>query len=325
MQPIIAVWLALVIEKLVPVSASIEPFTFFRFVCLQMANKVIKQGSSHQQLVISGSLALLVLLFPTLVIAYLMHNFASYQWLLDALLLWLLIQYTQDINLFNKGVEALKKNKKQLSKDLLQQKLLRNTQAMSPLGLTKASVESIFLRYHHQQFTTIACFLLLGPIAALGYRLCYEAHQVWNVKCEAFTVFGRFANMLTLLFQIVPSIVLSISFIIFSAPYALSDFFKEKQLSAILKQLIVGHSNQSLLLCSLAHGLGINIGGPVMYGETKYQRQRFTPLSVEQENIKSSSTQPTFETVKVLISLVNRHLIISLLLVTWIIFWFFPG
>ncbi|MFT5281766.1 MAG: adenosylcobinamide-phosphate synthase [Kangiellaceae bacterium] len=326
MQAILIVWLALTIEKLIRVSASIDPLRFFKFVCQQMAKKVIKKGHSHQQLVISGSLALFILVLPTLVIAYLMHDFASYQWLFDTLLLWLLIQYTEDVHLFSKGVNALEMNKKQLSKDLLQQRLLRNTQPLSALGLTKASVESIFVRYHHQQFTTIFCYLLLGPIAALAYRLCYEAHQAWNVKLTEFRVFGRLANMLTLIFQIVPSMLLSISFVIVSSPTAVAGYFKEKQLWEMLTQVLLVRNNQNLLLLCLAHALNVNIGGPLMYGDTKYIRLRFAPSLqaqkvITQQNTQAIVTQPTFDTVKVLISLVNRHLIVSLLFVTWIIFW----
>jgi adenosylcobinamide-phosphate synthase len=338
MQSILIVWLALLIERLVPISSRIDPLGFFKFVCQQMANKLIKRGYTQQQLVISGSLALFVLLSPLLIIVYLLQSFASYQWLFDTILLWLLFQYSQDINSFCKSMEALKTSKKQLAKNLMQEKLLRNTQNLSPLGLTKASVESIFLRYNHQQLTIIICYILLGPVAALGYRLCYETHQAWNIKHERFEVFGRLANMLTRAFQVFPSILLSISFVALSTPSALAHFCKQKQMWALLKNVILGHGNQSMLLFSLAYGLKVKIGGPVIYGKTKYTRPRFAnaqqlssikqkapPHANGQPNGRGYSSEPTVESVKVLITLLNRHLIVCLLFITWIIFWYIPA
>jgi adenosylcobinamide-phosphate synthase len=312
MQAILVVWLAVLLEKLIPVSSSIDPLSFFRFVCQQMANKVLKNEYTGQQLIISGSLALLMLTVPVLIITYLLHAFASYQWLLDTLILWLLIQYTQDLKLCNKALAALNANKKQLSKDLLQQKLLRNTSQLSPLGLTKACLETVFLRYHHQQFTTIVCYLVLGPIFTIFYRLCYEAHQVWNVKLTTFKIFGRFANTLTLFFQLLPSVLMGITFLVTSSPLEFVSACKRKQFWYCLKQVFTKQNIHSLLLYSLSNSLKVNTGGPVMYGHKKYQRPRFTHLHAQ---------EPSIQSLKTLITLVNRNLILCLLVVTWIIFW----
>ena len=315
MQPIMVVWLALLLEKLISVPPSTDPISFFAFVCKRMARKVIGQQYDEQQLLVSGTLALTMLLAPTLVIVYLLHSFASYQWLFDTLLMFLLIQYSQDTKLIGKAIDALSTNKKQLAKDLLQQKMLRNTQTLSALGLTKAAVESLYLRYHHQLFTTILCYLLLGPIAALCYRLCLETHRVWNVKLPTYAVFGRFTNKITLIFQLIPSILLSVSFVIISSPHATLNFFKHKQLWPMLRKTMFLQNNQDILLLSIAHAVNINVGGPIMYSDKKQQRMRIS------NTYSNDCVEPTAQSVNVLISLLNRHLLVTLLLVTCFSLW----
>ena len=324
-QPIYIVWAALLIEKLVPISSSVDPLLFFKFLCQRMATKVLHPRYSSRQLTTSGSLALLVLVLPLLIIFYFVYQFASYQWLLDLLLLWILLQFTHRKKTVYKGISALQDGKNKLAKDLIQQEVLRNTQSLSSLGLAKASLESIFLRYHHQQFTTIICYLLLGPIAALCYRLCYEANQVWNIKLSKFHYFGQLTNKVTQLFQIVPSVIMSFSFVFLSSPRDLISHCKQKQLLPELKQALCLKGNLGLLLQTLSSAVNINTGGPVMYNNEKVQRTRYTfdIKVIDDANETARSKEPTNDSVKTLISLVNRHLIVSLLVITWILFWYF--
>lgn len=292
-----------------------------------MANKVFRSSYSHQQLTISGSFALLILVIPLLIVTYLLHQFASYQWLIDILLLWIIIQITDDIDTVNKANKALQVKHKQLAKDLLQQKLLRSTQSLSSLGLIKASLETLYLRYHHQQFTTILCYLILGPVAALAYRLSYEAHQIWNVKQVKFSYFGRLSNIVTQVIQLMPCLIMSISFVFISTPKELISHLKQKNWYTGLLQTMSLNSNQSILLQSLTSALGVNTGGPVMYDNQKIKRVRFTAKSManNDKNDHKNGTEPTIDSVKTLINLINRHLIVSLLLITWIMFWLFAN
>lgn len=331
MQPILIVCAALAIERLVTISSSIDPLAFFRFVCQRMASKVMGRDYSSEQLVISGSLALLMLVLPLLVIVYLVLQIASYQWLLDILLLYLLIQFTNNIKVIRKGLDALDTGKNQLAKALLQQVVLRNTQSLSSLGLAKASLETTFLRYHHQQFTIILCYLVLGPIPALCYRLCYEASQVWNLKFKKFMYFGRLSNAITQAFQLIPSLIMSISFLLISSPKALMVCIQQKQLLVSIKQAFRFQGNQSLLLRTLSSALNNKTGGPVIYGSVKKQRARFALVNSSLINATKGinelkpSLEPTTDSVKTLISLVNRHLIVTVLITTWILFWYFPN
>ena len=326
-QPLLVVCVALALEKLIPISSSIDPLCFFRFVCQRMAAKVSGQYYSAKQLLISGSLAMLFLIVPLLVLVYIVLQFASYQWVLDIILLWILIQFSGNLKIIERSIEALNANKKQLAKELLQQILLRDTQTLSALGLTKASHEAIFLRYHHQQVTTIMCYLLLGPIGALFYRLCYEANQVWNIKLKAFKYFGRTINIVTQIAQLPSSLLMSISFILISQTKTFISHIRHAQLIISIKKALSFHGNQSLLLQTLSSALHINTGGPLKYGNIKCDRTRYSFVTgtTEMENNQLLFMEPSTLSLKTLKSLINRHLIVSLIIFTWILFWSYPN
>lgn len=327
MQPILVVCAALALEKFIPISSSIDPLCFFRFVCQRMAAKVLDQDYSSKQLLISGSLAMLSLIVPLLVLVYIVLQFASYQWVLDTILLWVIIQFTGNLKIVQRSVDALNTNKKQLAKELLQQILLRDTQTLSPLGLTKASHETVFLRYHHQQFTTILCYLLLGPIVALCYRLCYETNQVWNIKLKMFTYFGRITNMIVQIAQLPASLLMSITFVLIKRPKTLISHIQQKQFIRSIRKALAFRGNQSLLLQTLSSALHINTGGPVKYEGIKCERTRYSFLTsaLEIENNQDSTIEPSILSLKTLISLINRHLIVSLIIFTWILLWSYPN
>lgn len=310
MQAIVVAWCAIALERVVPISKAVDPLAFYRFVCTRMANKVLKANYSSQQALISGSLGLLVLIIPTLIIVYLLHSFASYQWLLNIFIVWLLIQFTQDKQQFSVVINALNANKKQLAKDTLQPLLLRKTNSLSPLGLCKASAEGLFLRYNHQQVTVLFWFLLAGPMAALVYRLLYEANQAWNPKLSEFASFGKFASTLTRALQFIPAWLNSITFPLTSSPSA-----GLKLIASKLYWQVLIKNTQSLLLLSLSQSLQVKTGGPVMYGSLKIRRERYSTSSFQ-------AKEPKLEDINTLISLRNRHLMVSMLITTWLVFWF---
>lgn len=320
MQTVLLVWLAIALERLIPISTSIDPLSFFRFICQRMAKKVLNTAYAGQQAIISGSLALTLLLLPPVIIIYLVREFAGYQWLLDILLLWVLLQYNGQVKLIASSMRALSQNKKQLAKDLLQTTVLRKTQSLSALGVIKAGLESMFLRYNHQYICVIFWYLIAGPVAALAYRLCYEASQIWSVKLTAFADFGKLAYLLTYACRSLPSLITSITFILLTQP--------NKVVKCMLNRQFWRHAlfqHRLLLLQALACSLKITASGPVMYEANKMRFPRFyAHMNANTTGVNNNtSLEPNQSHIKMLIRQSNKHLIVLLLLVTWI--YYFNG
>lgn len=307
---------ALVLDRFVRIHPSLNPVVLFRFLCFRISQKV--NAEQNQQALIAGSLSLIVLLVPSLIIFMLIHAFASLDWLLNILLLTLLLSFQQDKVSLHKSAKATLQNKKALAKNLLQNSVLRDTEKLSPLGLYKAVEESLFLRYHHQVFAGILCFLLLGPVGIFIYRLSYEAQQIWSPKLLKFKLFSYTAKFLTSVVQLPSSIIFSLSILLVSSPKILFLSLSK----GVFWQHLFAHiglfTGNTFYLFVLAQAAAINTGGPVMYGGIKYYRPRFTKtLGINQQTQDSS-----YKTFMRLLSIIERHLIFSMLSLLAIAYYF---
>lgn len=301
---ILAVLVALLLERFIPISSGVNPLSMYRFICQRMANKVLKTNYSKQQALISGSLGLIVLVTPTVLISFLIYEFASYQWLLDVFVLWILLQFTTQTKIFSATIKAAASNKTLLAKSLLQSVMLRDTQLLSEIGIFKACIEGLFLRYAYQYVTVIFCYFLGGPILALSYRLCYEANHAWSPKLKGFSNFGKLASYVCSLFQFIPSALLSISFMLTTSP-----FLALKALVSAQYWILYLRSVQLLLLFSVAQVMQVKTAGPVMYSQQKVRRQRLEGTKAKHGNFEAK--EPSAKTHSTLMNLIFRHIIIS--------------
>ena len=263
------VWLVMLcawlIERFVPISSHINPIAFFRFICKRMAHKVLPSTYQTQQHYISGTLAWLSLIFPILAIAYIVSELASYSWLFSGIILYLCLQFSQETKKLKRIHSALLGNKKQLAKDYLSTSVLRDTQKLSTLGICKASIEMYILRLQYQQVVVLFCFAIAGPIAALFYRLSYEASQVWNVKLSKFTRFGAFSHFICRIIQFIPTRIFSLILNLMNAKLIPKQMFGLSELSS---------PNGRFILYSTANAMRKTLDGPVYYKDIKVRRER---------------------------------------------------
>lgn len=265
--PTVIAGLVFVIERYAFLTPKSNPLTFWRLLCQRMGEKVLPENPHSQQAVISGSLALLVLLLPLFAIAYLVYEFAYYQWILDALLLYLALSFGHEKRIGQQVFQAISYGKKQLARNKLSQITLRDTDRLSPLGIQKAATESLFLRFVYQQFVTICIFLIFGGLFALTYRLIYEASQVWSQKILKFRLFGNMTFAITQWLQYLFNVVFVCFYLCLSGKFV-----------DVTKQLFTRQMWQFggiKILRAVAVGNSINLGGPVLRGGQKYNRARF--------------------------------------------------
>lgn len=269
---------SLLLDRLVPLSNYANPLVFFRILFDRITLKV--NSSEPKQSAIAGGLSTLSLLLPFLIIIYLIREFAHYKFIIDILLLWISLQFTHDKSLLRQTFSALSKDKKELAKNLLSTIVLRDTAPLSKLGIIKAGIECTYLRYLYQQVTPLVTFILLGPIAALTYRLLYEAHHQWHTKLEKFRHFGKVTFFISKLIQLPSSILFHSLFLGFFNPKALSlELFQRRFWLEVSHLFSVNNQTMSLLVLSLV--LQKDVSGPVMYKGKKQTRERFGISTVQ--------------------------------------------
>lgn len=245
-----------------------HPLSLARLLAMRMADKVHsserqKQSSVFQQK-ISGSLAFLVLLLPLMTILLIFTSLAQFPLFFDGFLLLVSIQFQGTIKQGQKISTALANDKKVLARHLLSQIVLRETDKLSAVGIAKATIESLLLRFNQQFSSVVFWYFILGGVGALSYRLLYEFSHCWNTKLVVFINFGQSLARLVEVLQWLPVRLACVAWIVAqnvsAAAKAYRSFVKEKG----------KHKTAHMLLLNLQGGaLGIELSGPAYYDGKK--------------------------------------------------------
>lgn len=280
-----------------------EPLRFFQFYCRQLSNKVNKPQNSPQQQTISGFVAVLVTLVPIAIILYLFEAFIEVEWLWQALLLYVAIGGF-DLTKLNKTLaQALMSKQNYLAKQTLNPWILRETEPLSSLGLSKSSIEMQLLRTLQQGYAVAIIFLITGPLMALIYRLLLEMHYCWNSKLTHYRYFGLYSNRLVNLLQWIPVRIFSLLLLFTSKG---KDFVLFWRLS---KQYFFQlNNNISLLL--LALNLEIKLGGVALYDNENQGKQKLRKIS-----FNDLARQPQITDIVHASNKINRIIYLSLFLI----------
>lgn len=283
-----------------------DPLRFFQFYCLQLSNKVNKSANSNQQQAIAGLLSLLITLAPIGVILWLFADFLAVPYLWHAFLLYFALG-NLNLGQESKGIrQALMANQKQVAKEALKPLVLRETNVLSTMGLSKATIEMQLLRSLQQIYVVAFVFIVVGPLAAILYRLILEMHYSWNPKLPQYTFFGYVSQLLSQIIQWVPSRLFGL-FILLSSlgqgswlmwRFTRSHFFK---------------LDNNFVIAVQAFSLGIKLGGVALYQDIKLRKVAFNDLGKQPAplNLLKANGKINF------VIIVSLFLLISLAITHW--------
>ncbi|TWX70822.1 cobalamin biosynthesis protein CbiB [Colwellia demingiae] len=273
---VLILMVVLIIKSLVSHFIAHEPLRFFQFYCLQLGNKVNNSKNSTQHQIIAGLLALLVTLVPIVIILWLFADFIAVDYLWQGLLLYLALG-SLNLGQVNIGIaQALVAKKNYLAKQTLKPLLLRETDQLSPVGLSKAAIEMHLLRSLQQIYVVSFLFITFGPLAALSYRLMLEMHYCWNTKLGQYKHFGFYSQLFTQLIQWLPSRLMALLILLSTVG----------QGSLLFWRLTRGHFfklNNDFFIAVHAFSLTVRLGGVAMYQGEKLRKAAFNDLGKQPE------------------------------------------
>lgn len=260
-EPLIIVTIALAIERFLPWPVQYHPLTLFRLIATNLGRKVNpRKPRSALQRRISGTLAVIVLLMPMVVIIAISMFIAQYPLFFDAFMLLIAIQYQPIVKHFKRVQKAIKLEQKSLARQYLNQIVLRDTTMLSPMGMGKAAIESLTLRFLFQQFSIILWYLVAGGLAALTVRLLFELSQCWNLKLSVNREFGQPIALLCNLVFFIPKILFAMLFALIGGLLSTISSFHARP-----RNLPIGQ----YLKLAIAGALQIQLGGPAIYEARK--------------------------------------------------------
>lgn len=271
------------VERAFPLPVHLHPFWVLRQMALQLARRVhpdITRPRSQQR--ISGLMATLLLLLLWVAIPALLFWLAELKLWFAAVILWLSL-FSQPWQREAKLIQqALQRGQKQLARTRLQRWLNRDCAPLSVLGIEKAASEHCVKRQLQAWFGVLFWFVVLGPIAALGYRVCFELNRAWPAQLPYWRDFGTISAAL---FKLVNW-----------PPYLLTlALLQGAQLVTARKSFSLPYVRQheQQLWHSLTLVFPLELGGPIKYNHKRMTRPRF-------KHPKAGSNKRIITTIKYL-------------------------
>ncbi|MFT2091806.1 cobalamin biosynthesis protein [Paraglaciecola sp. 2405UD69-4] len=253
--------LCVLIEKFVTWPEKYHPLSLFRLMAQRMADKVLPDKSRQtSQQKIAGILAPTTLLIPVITVIAVFILLPQYPLFFESLMLLVALKFQYVITQTKKVTSALRSGKKILARQMLSPIVLRETDKMSPLGMVKANIESIFLRFCYQYCAVIFWYLLTGGAGALIYRTLYEMSHSWNPKLYRFKYFGYPVRIVVNIMQLIPAVIGSFCIVIAG------------NLTSGFKAMVQRRSYKSVpmfILNTCGSTLNVSLGGPAFYDKVK--------------------------------------------------------
>ncbi len=243
-------------------------FSIFAIYCQQFALRVNKPNRSNSHKKIAGFIATTITWLPIIIILWLFESLIEVPWLWGSLLLYISLDKFQLNKIAQQEFQLLNSGNKHEAKKLIAPVTLRDTDQLSPVGISKSTIEMLILRKLQLQFCVGFYFLLFGPLAAVSYRLILELHHQWNIKRANHRAFGKFPHTVTALLQWLPSRLFLIFMFIISIRQPI------RLLLRIVKQSFF-KLNNNVIVHFFALELGIKLGGVAMYDGEKLRRVSF--------------------------------------------------
>ncbi|WP_416306277.1 cobalamin biosynthesis protein CobD/CbiB [Neptunicella sp. SCSIO 80796] len=261
LQPVWVLLIAILVERLWAWPDRYHPLGFVRLIAKQMAAKVNHNDNNAFQQKIAGALAPTVLLLPFIIGATILIQLAEFPLFFDGLLLLVALQFKPVTDRVRRVSNALERNKKALARDILQYLCLRETQQLSVIGISKAAIETLLLRYCYQYVAVMFWFLALGGVGAISYRLVYEFSLHWNTKLERYRHFGTPVARLSQFLYWLPARIM------------IAGLMLSENISGSFRALRQrkNRNTHTAILAACGGGLKVQLSGPVMYRGQKYR------------------------------------------------------
>lgn len=259
--------------RFAPLPTSYQPWQLFALAAQQIAKRVLHQQDSATYQRLAGVLAMLVMVLPVCVGFFLLRQLSEWPAMLDAIVLY----FCLDIGVLGKQLQtvqqSLQKGQLSLARQQLQPWVLRDTSGLSEVGVVKAALDSLVLRYASHWLAVILVYCVLGATTTLALRVLFELHWQWNPKRKRFQWFGLWLRQTLVLLTLLPMLL-------FSLVLALQVGARQSLAYAKAADDRSWPLPQRLLLAAWAQTLQRQTGGPAIYDHDKLRRARIGPAQL---------------------------------------------
>lgn len=261
-----------------PLPSSYQPWLLFRLAAQNTAKRVLNTNDSHAYQRFAGLLSCVVLVVPAIALYVLLRQLSDWPHVFDAIVLYVCLDVGAIPAQLQSVALSLQKGQLSLARQQLQPLVLRDTHTLSDVGVVKAALDTLILRFASHWLAVICVYGLFGAPAAMLLRILFELHWQWNPKLQSYRWFGVWVRQALLVITLLPLLV-------FTLVLALQVGLRR---TVQFAQQAHDHSwplPQRYLLAAWAQTLQRQTGGPAMYQQQKLRRARIGPA--EQPSVDS--------------------------------------
>ena len=263
---LLVLWGALLCHLILPFPREVHPAILWHKFAEQLADKV-NTNTNYSQSIISGTLAMLLMTMPMLVILLALKPLVWQVQLFDLALLLLAIDWRNTDKFTSHFVLAIAREDKEHAKMLLKPIVNRSTHSLSLLGLGKAGTETLIMSYGRNVVAVLFWYALAGGVGAFIYRMTVELARAWSPSRKRFSPFGIPVIRLVAILDYIP---LRLFALIIALGGRTREVFALLKLQASTWTL----PGPAWLLISVGAKQQLSLGGPAIYDGRKAVRSK---------------------------------------------------
>ncbi|QYJ78005.1 cobalamin biosynthesis protein CobD/CbiB [Shewanella acanthi] len=221
----LVLFFALLLARLAPLPREMQPLIWFAHLAKQLAAKVNRPERGANQQTTAGFLAMLLLVFPFWAIITFLLELAAFPWFFEFLVLYLCLTDSAFSQVADEIAKALKRQDNASAKKLLQPWVVRDTESLSEVGITKATIEKLATAPIYGTAATIFFFALAGAPMVLAVRMLKQLEISWPPIQPQYQYFSRSVNALSTVLLAIPAWLWSLSIAMQGGPTSFSKLF----------------------------------------------------------------------------------------------------
>ncbi len=263
---LLVMWGAILIHAFLPLPRESHPATLWRKFAVMLAAKV-NTNHSYRQSQLSGTLALLLMMLPLIVVLLALKPLVWQSELFNLALLLLAIDWRNTDKFTQAFTQALAQEHKPQAKQIITPWLNRETNTLSTMGLGKAGTETLVMSVGRNVVAVLFWYGVCGGIGALSYRFLVELARAWSPTRSQFFPFGLPAIKVLAIMDYLP---LKLYALIISLGGRTSNTWHNIRHQAATWPL----PGPAWLLIAVGSKLELSLGGPAIYDDKKTVRAK---------------------------------------------------
>ena len=203
---------ALLLEQARPLRVGNPVYTAFERYAAWLETKL--NAGQYYHGVLAWALAVLPIVVMTLAVYYALYAVSPIlAWVWNMAVLYFTMGFRQYSHYFREIAHALRNTDVATAREYLVRWRGGTAAELTPVEVTRVSIELALIASHRHVFGPIAWFLVLGPAGAVVYRLSAMLAEAWRPRADAESEeFGQFARRFFFWYDWMPARLTAASF-----------------------------------------------------------------------------------------------------------------